>query len=214
MTEGRPRHRIARSRVPRRLRLLLDPAALRHWLLVLAVAALVAGIVGRSLGAAERARRRWGTTVAVVVAARDLEPGEALDGAALRTVRWPRALRPDAALRAPPAEGSTAGEALTGGMPIGAAQVRSPTHLDDLRTVAIPVDGAALPVRVGDVVDVWAVADPTAGLDGGADARRVAIDAEVVVQTEAAVVLALDGGDVEATAAAAATSVVVLVGSP
>ncbi|HRW37025.1 MAG TPA: SAF domain-containing protein [Aquihabitans sp.] len=213
MTVGRSRHRIARSRVPRRLRLLLDPAALRHWLLVLALAALVAGIVARSLGAAERARQAWGSTAPVVVAARDLEPGEALDAGALQTVRWPTALRPAAALRAPPADGTTAGVALAAGMPIDAAQTRSPERLDHLRTVAIPIDGAALPVRMGDEVDVWAVEDLGAPVDGAASARRVASDAEVISRSDGAVVLALDADDVEATAAAAATAVVVLVGS-
>jgi len=212
VTVGRSRHRIARSRVPRRLRLLLDPAALRHWLLVLALAALVAGIVARSLGAAERARQAWGSTAPVVVAARDLEPGEALDAGALQTVRWPTALRPAAALRAPPADGTTAGVALAAGMPIDAAQTRSPERLDHLRTVAIPIDGAALPVRVGDEVDVWAVADALVA-DGDPRSRRVATGAEVVARSDGAVVLALDADDVEATTAAAATAVVVLVGS-
>lgn len=211
MTEGRPRHRIARSRLPWRLRLLTDPAALRHALAVVVLAGLLAALVGRSLAVAERARARWGEARTVLVAARPLVAGEALDAAAVREVRWPVALVPAGALRSLPASAVAAGP-LDAGVPLAAAAVEQPGS-DGRRTLALPVGAASLRVEAGDRVDVWSVADPATVADGAEQAERVAEAARVVGTAEGAVTVAVDEDEVEATAAASASARLVLVGS-
>lgn len=212
MTEGRPRPRIGRSRLPWRLRLLTDPALARHWLVVLALAGLLATVVARAIATAEQAQRRWGDGATVVVAAHDLEAGAPLDGDALREVRWPLALIPADALRRAPPPGSTASAALAAGVSITEGAVRDPGRSDGRRTVALATSSAALPVEVGDRVDIWSIEDPASVPDGTERADRVARGAEVVRTIEGGVVVALDADEVEATAAA--TAPVVLVGSP
>ena len=214
MTEGRPRPRIARSHLPWRLRLLADPAARRHAAAVVVLAALLATVVGRSLSSADEARRRWGELRTVIVAAHDLDPGDALAGGAIRAVRWPAAVVPADALERPPPGGSRAASPLVAGLALTDLAVLEPgEQVDDRRTIALPLGAAALPVQVGDRVDVWAVTDPAAVIDGAERAERVARGAEVVEADAGTVVVAVAPGEAEATAAASAGAQTVLVGS-
>lgn len=212
---GRLRHRIPRSRVPWRLRLLADRAALRYALGVLLLASLLASIVGRSLTAAEHARSAWGRRIDVVVADRPLAEGDRLHAEATRVEAWPAALVPDGVLRAPVPSDLVVASALARGVPIASAALRRTGETkDDRRTVALPIAPAALPVTAGDLVDVWAVVDPALAPDGQQRAERVARGAEVIERRDAAVVVAVELDEVEATAAAAAGAPLVLVGSP
>ena len=96
---SRPR-RPVRSRVPLHRRLRQDPAAVRHWLVVVALAWLLAALVTSSLDRAAAARDRWGRTTVVWVAARPLRAGDPLRGA-LHARRWPAGLVPASVVRRP-----------------------------------------------------------------------------------------------------------------
>ena len=211
LRRGRP----ARSRVPRRLRPLLDPAALRYWAAVIALAALLAGIVGRTVASAERSRDAWGSRRTVLVAARTLEAGDALGPAEVRSVRWPAELVPPEAVSTLPDEVRARGP-IGAGAPITADVVAAPDEgpPPGARTIAIAVDERSLPVKVGQRVDLWSVPDGAIGADGAVGAERVAIDALVLDASEAVVVVAVRSAQVADAAEAVATAHVVLVGTP
>ena len=126
--------------VPRRLRPLLDPAALRYWAAVIALAALLAGIVGRTVASAERSRDAWGSRRTVLVAARTLEAGDALGPAEVRSVRWPAELVPPEAVSTLPDEVRARGP-IGAGAPITADVVAAPDELEGRYVVALVTNG-------------------------------------------------------------------------
>lgn len=202
------RRRVPRSRVPLHRRIRQDPAAVRRWLVVLALAWLLASIVGTARDQADAARARWGRAAAVWVVDRPVRAGEPLGGAVRRT-RWPAALVPHAVVAHIPTGARSAGP-LDEGTPVTAAVIA-----DDgprRQTVAVPVGEARLPVEAGDRVDVWATSDPATTADGDALTRRVAVDARVASSSDRAVVLEVAPAQVDAVATAAATATVALVG--
>lgn len=212
MTEGVPRPRIARSRLPWRLRLLTDPAALRHLLAVLVLAGLLATLVGRAVGAADRAQRRWGATRAVWVVREPVGPGEPLAATTVERRRWPVALVPAGALRARPEATAVAAAQLPAGVPITADALRERPDADR-RTVSIAAGPEAPPTAVGAVVDVWAVGDALAPTEEPTAATRIARSAEVVRYDDRSIVVAVDPGEVAAVVAAAAQGRAVVTGS-
>jgi Flp pilus assembly protein CpaB len=127
--------------------------------------AVVTGLVVVSLvSSADAARQRWGRTRPVAVAARDLVPGDVVDGSAVEVRRLPVAAVTPGALAEPPS-GSVVRQAVPAGEPLvperlapqglaGVAALVPPGH----RAVAIPIGPlAAPPLTVGDLVDVLAV---------------------------------------------------------
>lgn len=202
------RRRLPRSRVPLHRRIRQDPAGVRHWLLVGALAWLLASVVGHALDRAEAARERWGPTEAVWVADRPVRTGDRIDGA-VRAARWPAALVPDAAVSQIPSGARAAGP-IDPGTAITGAVIGDGRR--ERRTVAVPLGDARLPVREGDRVDVWATGDPATATDGRAAARRVASGARVASASDRSVVLEVDPAQVERLAAAAATATITLVG--
>lgn len=212
---GRLRHRLPRSRVPWRLRLLADPAMARYAIGVVLLASLLATLVGRSIAAAEHARSAWGRRIDVVVAARPLSAGDRIDADATRIEAWPAAVVPDGVLQGRVPTDAVAAGALAEGVPIATDALRPPGAADGARrTVALPLAAAALPVEVGELVDVWTVVDAALVPDARARAERVAQGAEVIERRDASVVVAVARDEVEAIAAAATSSRLVLVGSP
>lgn len=187
-----------------------DPAALRHWLLVAALAWLLAALVSHTLDRAEQARERWGRTAWVWVADRPLRAGDGLDGA-LRRERWPSALAPDAAVADPPAGGRTAADVDAGSVVTESMVER---RRSVRRTVAVPLPDSHLPVEEGDRVDVWATADPSTTAEGTAPTRRVASGARVIGSARGSVVLEVAPGQVATVAEAAASATIALVGVP
>ena len=137
------------------------------WLLTFLLAGLTAAAVLRAGAAAEG----WGPTVPVVVMARPVEPGSVVAAADVRVVEWPARVAPGEALRsAAEAVGRVAVVSLAPGEPVvrrrlapdglvGVAALVPPGY----RAVALPVDGPALALRVGDRVDVLATfeSEPT-----------------------------------------------------
>lgn len=181
------------------------PAAHRRWrlrrplpywavavLLAVATAALVAEVAG---GAAEAAAQ-WSPGPPVLVVRTPVAAGEAVTAADVDARRLPAAVVPDGALRVLPDDATAAvrlhrGEVLLTDRVRGASpvSVRLPPGA---RGIAVPND-TALPVRVGDRVDVLATfgADtsttpPTFAVARSALIVHVAADAVTVAVHEAA----------------------------
>lgn len=188
----RARFRSVRSRrfPPRRLRRLLAVA-------LVAAAATIA--------VADMVRPESGT-VPVVVAARDVESGRAIEAADVAIRMTPEDHVPDQAFRDAeavvgklPAGPLTRGEALTEPRFAGPRLAEALTGADDANIVAVtPRDTGLVPLlRTGDVVDVLA-----AGHDAGSS-RPVARGARVVLTDDDGVVLLALGDGAAATVAAA-----------
>lgn len=206
------RSKPARSPLPRRrLRPLLGLR--RHpraWWLVAGTAAAGAGLMVSSLvGRAEAARQAWGETAAVVVATRDLAPGDRLDAGALALERRPLAMVPASALTALPERRVAAAAVVEGEVVVaerlagegvdGAAALLPP----GTRAMAIPADPSLTPpVEVGDRVDlVVALAAPPDG-GGGQPGFTLVGEAVVVAVTDAAVSVAVPRDDTSRVAVA------------
>lgn len=207
-------------------RALVRPAVRRTAVALLALVTAVA--VASSLAAVSTARDRWGSTRAVVVATRDLAPGEVVDAGAVEVRDLPRGVVAAGALAAAPV-GSVVRHPILAGEPVPAARV-APDGLTGVaalvpagdRAVAVPVGPAgAPPVVVGDRVDVVAVAPAggsvgegaiTEGGDvGGGDPAFTLVEAAAVVDvTEQAVTIAVPERDAPRVAWAVANSAVVL----
>ena len=185
---------------------------MRHWLVVVVLAWLLAALVTSSLDRAAEARDRWGRTTLVWVAARPLQAGDPLRGA-LHARRWPAGLVPAEAVRRPNAGQRAATPIDAGTVLSGAMVARTRT---DRRSVAVPLPDSHLPVEPDDRVDVWATGTPGGvAEDGGAGdppTRRVAVDARIVRPSAGGVVLEVAPSEVPAVTEAAATATVALVG--
>jgi Flp pilus assembly protein CpaB len=181
----------------RRFRLFVARRPLVYWLLVGLFAAMTAGFVVQRTSAADAARRGWGDQRAVLVATRDLAPGEALREADTRVEHWPITLVPTDAL-AELGEGGLVSASIGAGEPIvrrrlGRVGVGPVAGLlpPGTRGVVLPTGDLPLPVRPGDLVDVVATA-------AGGTGETVASAAVIVRADERAVVVAgaLAGGTV------------------
>ena len=190
---------MRRSPVPHRFDLAL---ALRRRpryrrALVVAVAAVCGVTVMTVVQRAEEAAAAWGERVPVLVATRDLAPGDRLDGSNTRVERQPAPLLPRGALPTLPddvrlAEAVYAGEIVReerlapAGLSAVAARLPSGT-----RAMAIPVEPGTVPeLELGDRVDVLvALASEAAG--DGPPGFALATDALVVDVDEEAVTIAV-----------------------
>jgi hypothetical protein len=187
-----------------RLRLEL---ARRPWIYWLAVA-LAAGTAAASMltvtNRLDAERARWGTPVGVLVANRDIAPGDAIAGA-VSTRSYPAALVPESAVSRVPA-GSIARRHIGTGVVVTRADLAAgsaPRSLLEPGQVAVAVvEHVRTGVRVGDRVTVVA--------EGVVLAARA-----TVVGTDAAtVMLAVDASAAPMLAAAAAASGVSLLIEP
>ena len=200
---GRVRTSVLRSRVPWRRRAFLDPAALRYWLAVAAVAVVSTALVHRSLNDAAAVRARWGPTTDVVVTTEAVRAGDPLNGA-VTVVRWPRSLAPTGALSQTDAR-HRADADLDAGSPITDALVRDPERTRTTeRHVAVEAVDPGL--EAGDRVDVWATTDPTLVEGAASSDGPVASAARVVRTTGDQIVLAVEADRVAELAQAAALS--------
>ena len=151
-------------------RLALRPSVRR--LAVGALALVTATAVLAAASAAESARTRWGATRPVVVATRDLAPGDRVTPGAVLTRDLPSALVPSTALAASP-RAAVVRQPILAGEPIVPSRL-APQGLTGVaalvpegrRAVAIPRGPAGLPpLAVGDDVDVVAVSASMTGAD-------------------------------------------------
>lgn len=169
---------------------------LPHWGLAVLLAATTAGLVAHVAGGAAEAASRWSPGPAVLVVRAPVPAGEAVTTAHVGLRRLPAVAVPDGALRELP-EGATAAVALHPGEVLLADRVRGASPVaarlpPGARGVAVPND-TALPVRVGDRVDVLATfeieatgAPPTVAVARSALVVHVASDAVTVAVQEAA----------------------------
>jgi Flp pilus assembly protein CpaB len=148
--------------VVRARRALARPAVRRACVALLAAATVVT--VTMLVSAAGAARDRWGTTRPVVVATRDLAPGEVVDAGAVEVRELPTGLIGGAEPAEAP-EGAVVRQPIYAGEPLVASRL-APHGLSGAaalvppgqRAVAVPVGpGGVPPVGVGDLVDVLAV---------------------------------------------------------
>jgi pilus assembly protein CpaB len=201
--------------VVRARRALARPVVRRAAVAVLAIATALTVLA--VVNAAGAARDRWGQSRPVVVATRDLAPGEVVDPSAVETRDLPEGVLTDGALAATP-EGVVVREPILAGEPVaerrlapngltGAAALVPPGE----RAVAVPLGPAgAPPLVVGDLVDVVAVLP--AGLDAGTEppAFPLVERAAVVDVTDQAISVALPEADAPRVAWALSNGSVVL----
>jgi Flp pilus assembly protein CpaB len=186
--------------------------------LLLATTVLMSVVtVAVQLQAAAQARRRWGETRPVVVAKRDLAPGEEIDAAAVGVRRLPVALVPADVLPDPPV-GSVVRYPIVAGEAILSKRI-APEGLrgvaarvpDGERAVAVPVPRVGRPpLHVGDRVDVLAVIATQEEPDGGVPAAPLVEDALVVDLEDEAVSVAVPWDQAPAVAYAVTQGSVVL----
>jgi Flp pilus assembly protein CpaB len=200
-------------------RALVRPSVRRVCVAVLTVVTLLT--VASFLSAAGAARDRWGRTRPVVVATRDLAPGEVVGADSVEVRDLPEAMLGETPVAEAP-QGAVVRHPILAGEPVvaarlaphgltGAAALVPPGH----RALAVPLGPAgAPPVALGDLVDVLAVLPP--GLDaGGAGAAEDPVvglvdGATVVDVRDGAVTVAVPEPDATRVAWAVGNGAVVL----
>jgi Flp pilus assembly protein CpaB len=184
--------------------------------LVVLLAVLVGVATMGVVQQAEDAAAAWGEGVPVLVAIRDLRPGDRLDPGTVRVRTRPRATVPDGALTELPAD-RRAAEAIYAGEVVRAERL-APSGLSALaarlpagtRAIAVPVDAGTLPpLEVGDRVDVL-VALPSDVAGDGPPGFPIATSAPVVDVSETAVTVAVRADDATRIAVALGAGAVTL----
>ena len=165
--------------------------------LVLGLAVLCGLAVMSVVQRAEDAAAAWGESVPVLIARRDLEAGERLDGGNTRIDHQPTPLVPDGALTEVPADGRLVEPVYAG--EVVREERLAPTGLSTIaarlppgaRAMAIPVEPGTVPaLTIGDRVDVLvALAAEAAG--DGPPGFALATDVLVVDVDDAAVTIAV-----------------------
>jgi Flp pilus assembly protein CpaB len=197
-------------------RRLIGRRIVRRLLLVTTVVGSVLAVAAQ-LHAAAAARQRWGEARPVVVARRDLAPGEIIDAAAVEVRRLPVAAVPARAMNDPPI-GSVvrypiaAGEAVLSKRiaPQGLHGVAARVPEGD-RAVAVPAAKTGRPpLEVGDQVDVMAVVATPDQPDGAVPVAPLVEDAVVVDVGEESVSVAVPTAEAPTLAYAVTQGAVVL----
>ena len=128
------------------------------------------------VGAAGTARDEWGATRPVIVATRDLAPGDVVDAGAVETRDLPEGLVTDADLAGRP-HGAVVRQPILAGEPVMAARL-APHGLTGTaalvapgeRALAVPLGPAgAPPLAIGDLVDVLTVLPASVPAGGNSD---------------------------------------------
>lgn len=170
----------------------------RHRQALLVLLAVLVGIATmQQVQRAEDAAAAWGERVSVVVATRDLAPGDLLDASTARLEPRPRSLVPPGALRSRPTGARVAAAVYAGevvledrlaGAGLSAVAARLPPGH---RAMAVPVEAGTAPrLAVGDHVDVL-VALPGEAAGGGPPGFALAAGVLVVDVDDAAVTIAM-----------------------
>jgi len=188
---GRLRHRGATSRIAGTIRRLFRRPPL-YWTAVTVIALTTGAMVWASLRSADRGAAVYGAPREVLVAARDLTAGTRIQPTDVVRQRIPSSGLPPAAIDELPSEAVVAvaidsGEVLTSRR-LG-RRGASPSSLRveaGRRGVAVPRGTDALPLRVGDHVDV-AVVDVDAGADQSASMVALRAERAPVISVDARV---------------------------
>jgi hypothetical protein len=172
-----------------------------RWLMVAAAAALAARGVMTELDSLHRARDRWGTTEQVLVATRELQPGDDVAGAVVRRA-YPLQLVPAAAVRA------AAGDAVVvHSVSIGEVLVDSDIGVLDGPLALLPAGWLAVAVP-GDTAVTWVHPGDAAVVL--ADGHTAAARAIVLSRTDTEVVVGVPAADAAIVADAANRRVAVI----
>lgn len=186
---------------------------------VAALAVVTAWAVTSLVAAAGAARDQWGATRSVVVATRDMGPGDVVDDGAVEVRDLPRAVVGEAALTEAPV-GAVVRHPILAGEPVAAARL-APDGLTGVaalvpageRAVAVPVGPAGVPpLAVGDLVDLVTVV-PAGGSEAGTgdDPAFTLVERAVVLAVaEQAITVAVPDQDAPRVAWAVANGAVVL----
>lgn len=173
-----------------------------YWILAAAVGISTTATVTRLVSDAEAGAARFGDTVVVARAVRDLDAGHRIEPDDIERVELPRSAVADVLADEP--EGDRLTHSVGRGEVLAAADVTGgdlsalAAQLDDGRVgVSIQASPASLDTTTGDVVDVW-------GFDAdGLGYRRLTGGAVVIDSNDRAVVVAVDDEDVAEVIAAA-----------
>lgn len=185
------------------------------WLAAVVLAAITGLTVARLLADARAGAARWGEVRSTLVATADLAPGTVVGPGDTELQRLPAALVPSASLdRA--ADGQVVAAPIYRGEPVLAERL-APGGLSPVaaalppgsRGIAVPAGGSALPLEVGDLVDVLVTFAPDT-LGDGEPTFPVARSAAVVSVGEEAVTLAVTEDEAPRVAFALTAGVVTL----
>ncbi len=175
-------------------------------LLALATAAASHGL----LADASSQREAWARRHVVVVTTTAIEPGTQLSSANSATVELPAVALPDRFLT-DLVPGATAAARLERGEIVHPARLLGGGAVDDDRVaVAVPTGDLDGLLATGDVVDVWASADPYLVEPGTADGLRIVSGATVIDRVEGVALLAVDRREVASVAALVPNSAITL----
>jgi pilus assembly protein CpaB len=190
---------LRRRRLPRWIR--------RHrgvyWLVAIVLAGVTANAVSSALSRAEAARAGWGETRSVLVAQHRLDVGDVVRDGDVAAASWPAAVVPRGAV---PDTGSAVGrtvvQVIEPGESVLAARL-APEGLHGVaalvppgwRALAMPVGPAALPLSVGDRVDLVAAVGGTHAAPSQPPSFVLADNAIVVAVDERSVTVAIRAED-------------------
>lgn len=181
-----------------RLRMVLARRPWIHWLMVGLLAIAVAAAVAVSQAGVKRERDSWGRTKRVLVATRDVLPGQALSGATEQH-DVPIAVAPTSALT--PSVARRGGD-MTAVQQIAIGEIIVTADVTEAAGPAALLPPGWLAVDITDVADpgLFTLGDAAAVL---ADGRTVAADAIVIALTTTDVVVGVSAADAAAVADAA-----------
>lgn len=185
------------------------------WLAAVMLAALTGLTVARLLADARAGAARWGEVQPTLVATTDLAAGAVVGPGDTELQQLPAALVPPAGLDQP-ADGQVVAAPIFRGEPVSAERL-APAGLSPMaaalapgaRGIAVPTGGAALPLAVGDFVDVLVTFAPDSVGDGE-PTFPVARSASVVNVGDEAVTLGVTEEEASRVAFALTAGVVTL----
>jgi len=189
-----------------------------YWVAAIALAVVTANTVTSALHRAETARDAWGEARSVVVARHRLDVGDIVRTGDVTVERWPAAMTPRGAFGdAADATGRTVVEVVEPGEAVLAGRL-APDGLRGVaalippgwRALALPVGPAALPLSVGDRVDLVAAVDGTDANVSRAPSFVLADNALVVALDDQSVTVAVRADDAPRVALGIVTGSIVL----
>lgn len=181
------------------------------WWSAAALLAVTTAAVSHGLLADANAQREsWARRHVVLVTTAVIEPGTRITPANVATVELPAVALPDRFLT-DIVPGATAATRLERGEIVHPARLLGGRSVDDDRVaVAVPTGDLDGLLATGDVVDVWASADPYSIEPGGVGGRRIVSAATVLDRVDGVALLAVDRREVASVAASVPTAAITL----
>jgi len=189
-----------------------------YWVAAIALAVLTANMVSTALRRADAARAAWGETRSVLVARHRLEVGDVVAADDVAVESWPAAMLPRGAIES---EADTIDRTVVEVVEQGEAVLAARLAPDGLRGVAalvpsgwralaVPVGPAALPLSVGDRVDIVAAVGGTDASVSPSPSFVLADNALVIETDEQSVTVAVPADDAPRVSLGIVTGSIVL----